>query len=99
MLRVSPPHPGRDWNHDPPMAPSPTSHPDLVIDLTNAPDLPTGHRLTELVQLLTGCSAERAELAVGDPTPTGPITADQALQTTARALVRLRNRTRTLAPS
>lgn len=81
------------------MAPSPTDHPDLVIDLTNAPDLPPGHRLTELVQVLTGCTVERAELAVNDPTPPGPVTADQGLQTTALALVRLRSRARTLTRS
>src|SRR6476619_2593926 len=41
----------------------------VVIDLD---DPPTGHRLAELVQLLSGCTAERAELAVSDPTPSGP---------------------------
>jgi hypothetical protein len=80
-------------------ASSPAPHPDLIIDLTNAPEIPAGHRLTELVQLLTGCSAERAELAVGDPLPGRAVTADQALRTTAQALVRLRSRQRALATS
>lgn len=65
---------------------------DLVIDLTDMSDLPTGHRLTELVQAITGCSAERAELAVSDPAPMGPATSDDALRTMARAIVRLRPR-------
>ncbi len=64
---------------------------DLTIDLTDAADAPNCHRLTELVQVLTGCSAERAELAVSDPTPTGPATTDHALHTMARAIVRLRH--------
>jgi hypothetical protein len=71
---------------------NPTSTPDLIIDLTSAPEPPVGHRLTELVQALTGCSVERAEMAVSDPTPSGPATPDEALQTMARALVRLRSR-------
>ncbi|MEO7430320.1 MAG: hypothetical protein ABIY48_13160, partial [Acidimicrobiales bacterium] len=60
---------------------------DLTIDLTDVADAPNGHRLTELVQALTGCSVERAELAVSDPTPTGPATTDQALRTMAQAIV------------
>jgi hypothetical protein len=80
-------------------ASSPAPHPDLIIDLTNAPEIPAGHRLTELVQILTGCSAERAELAVADPLPAEAITAEQALRTTAQALVRLRPRQRALATS
>lgn len=72
---------------------SPTNlPPDLIIDLTDTSEQPTGHRLTELVQALTGCSVERAELAVSDPTPQGPATSEEALRTTARALVRLRAR-------
>ena len=69
------------------------THPrqDLTIDLTDLSKLPTGHRLTELVQALTGCSIERAELAVSDPTP-GPASSDQALRTMAQAIVRLRTR-------
>lgn len=76
--------------------PSPTEPPpDIVIDLTAAPDLPAGHRLAELVQALTGCSAERAELAVGDPTPVGPSSSDEALAKMAEALCRIRASTRT----
>jgi len=70
---------------------SPTELPrDLIIDLTTPTEPPTGHRLADLVQVLAGCSVERAELAVSDPTPTGPVTNDHALRTMARALVRLR---------
>jgi len=64
--------------------------PNVIIDLD---DPPTGHRLADLVQALTGCSIERAELAVSDPTPVGPASDDDALQTMAQALVRLRPRT------
>lgn len=72
---------------------SPTELPrDLIIDLTTPTDLPPGHRLAELVQALTGCSVERAELAVSDPTPSGPASSDHALRTMAKALVRLRAR-------
>ena len=59
----------------------------VVIDLD---DPPTGHRLAELVQLLSGCTAERAELAVSDPIPSGPASDDEALDTLAAALLRLR---------
>ena len=59
----------------------------VVIDLD---DPPTGHRLAELVQLLSGCTAERAELAVSDPIPNGAASNDDALDTLAEALVRLR---------
>jgi hypothetical protein len=70
---------------------SPTELPrDLIIDLTTPAELPSAHRLAELVQALTGCSVERAELAVSDPTPSGPATSEHALRTMARALVRLR---------
>lgn len=65
---------------------------DLTIDLTDLSNLPTGHRLTELVQAPTGCSVERAEFAVSDPTPSGPTTSEDALRTIARAIVRLRPR-------
>jgi hypothetical protein len=61
----------------------------VTIDLD---DPPTGHRLAELVQVLTGCSIERAELAVSDPTPAGPTSPGGALDTMARALVELRRR-------
>lgn len=71
---------------------TPTTIPlDITIDLTSASPPPPGHRLTELVQALTGCSVERAEMAVSDPTP-GPTTSDQALRTMAQALVRLKVR-------
>lgn len=65
---------------------------DLIIDLTDATELPNGHRLAELVQALTGCSVERAEMAVSDPTPMGPTSSDDALSTMAQALVRLKTR-------
>lgn len=72
---------------------SPTNlPPDVIIDLTADSEPPTGHRLAELVQALTGCSVERAELAVSDPTPAGPASDDEALRTMARALVRLKAR-------
>jgi len=60
----------------------------VIIDLD---DPPTGHRLTELLQALTGCSVERAELAISDPTPTGPATPDEALTSMARAMVALKS--------
>lgn len=60
------------------------------ITIVDLDDPPTGHRLAELVQALTGCSAERAELAISDPTPSGPAGSDEALATMARAMVRLR---------
>jgi hypothetical protein len=70
---------------------------DLVIDLTaTAPPPATGHRLAELVQALTGCCAEQAELAVDDPIPTGPASADDAVRAMATALVRLKARRPTL---
>lgn len=61
----------------------------VIIDLD---DPPTGHRLAELLQALTGCSVERAELAISDPTPVGPATPASALDTMARAMVALRAR-------
>lgn len=61
----------------------------VIIDLD---DPPVGHRLAELVQAITGCSIERAELAVSDPTPAGPASSSAALDTMARALVALRAR-------
>jgi hypothetical protein len=60
----------------------------VVIDLD---DPPTGHRLTELLQALTGCSVERAELAISDPTPAGPASPDEALTSMARAMVALKS--------
>jgi hypothetical protein len=71
---------------------SPTTPSDLIIDLTSASEPPTGHRLAELVQALTGCSVERAELAVSDPIPSGPTSSEDALRTMARALVQLKVR-------
>jgi hypothetical protein len=62
---------------------------DIVIDLD---DPPTGHRLADLLQALTGCSVERAELAISDPTPTGPASPEDALTSMARAMVALRSR-------
>src|SRR5215207_9347492 len=67
----------------------------VVIDLD---DPPTGHRLTELVQALTGCSVERAELAISDPTPSGPASADEALTSMARAMVALKGHSEATAP-
>lgn len=59
----------------------------IIIDLD---DPPTGHRLTELLQALTGCSIERAELAISDPTPAGPADPSAALDTMAKAMVSLK---------
>jgi len=64
---------------------------DVVIDLD---DPPTGHRLTELLQALTGCSVESAELAISDPTPAGPATPDEALTCVARGMVAVRTAAR-----
>ena len=61
---------------------------DVIIDLD---DPPTGHRLAELLQALTGCSVENAELAIGDPTPAGPASPDDALTSVARAMVALKS--------
>ena len=61
----------------------------VIIDLD---DPPTGHRLTELLQALTGCSVERAELAISDPTPAGPASSEEALTSMARAMVALKSR-------
>ena len=62
---------------------------DVILDLD---DPPTGHRLSELLQALTGCSVEHAELAISDPTPAGPASPDEALAAVARAMVALRGR-------
>lgn len=61
----------------------------MIIDLDNPP---TGHRLADLLKALTGCSVERAELAISDPTPAGPATPDEALTSVARAMVALKSR-------
>lgn len=92
MQEASSEQAGRDWTHRSMATKTPTSTPDLIIDLTPSQGLPTGHRLAELVQALTGCSVERAELALSDPTPSGPVVPDDALQVLAEALVRLRAR-------
>lgn len=60
---------------------------DVVIDLDEPP---RGHRLAELVQALTGCSVELAELAVDDPIPAGPAAPSDALDMLARAMVAVR---------
>ena len=62
---------------------------DVIIDLD---DPPTGHRLTELLQALTGCSVENAELALSDPAPAGPASPEDALTSMARAMVTLKAR-------
>jgi hypothetical protein len=67
----------------------------VIIDLD---DPPTGHRLTELLQALTGCSVERAELAISDPTPAGPASSEEALTSMARAMVALKSRSAAPAP-
>jgi hypothetical protein len=68
----------------------------VIIDLD---DPPTGHRLTELLQALTGCSIERAELAISDPTPAGPASPDEALTSVARAMVALKGRSEPTPPA
>ena len=62
---------------------------DVIIDLD---DPPTGHRLTELLQALTGCSVEIAELALSDPAPAGPTSPEDALTSMARAMVAVKAR-------
>ena len=65
--------------------------PTVTIDPDDEPTvMNSAHRLSELVQALTGCSVEGAELAVGDPMPGGPMRPDDALDVVATALVRLR---------
>jgi len=68
---------------------------DVILDLD---DPPTGHRLTELLQALTGCSVETAELAISDPTPAGPASPDDALAAVARAMVAVRSRSTQARP-
>ncbi len=68
---------------------------DVILDLD---DPPTGHRLTELLQALTGCSVETAELAICDPTPVGPASPDEALSAVARAMVAVRSRSTQARP-
>lgn len=69
-----------------------TAAPAPTIDLTEPPMPTSGHRLAELLQALTGCGPERAELALDDPVPDGPTDPDRALTSVAAALVRLRAR-------
>jgi len=59
----------------------------VIIDLDNPP---TGHRLADLLQALTGCGVEQAEMAISDPTPAGPASPDDALTSVARAMVALK---------
>lgn len=58
-----------------------------VIDLR-------GHRLGELVQLLSGCGTEAAELAVGDLAPAAQLDEKTALDVLATALVRIKRHSR-----
>ena len=67
---------------------------DVIVDLDNPP---TGHRLSELLQALTGCDVESAELAISDPTPAGPATPEDAVTAVARGMVALRSRSATAA--
>ena len=91
MVGGTPTSDGRDWTLR--MATTPTNQPaNHTIDLTEPMITAPAHRLAELVQALTGCSAERAELAVGDPMPSGAAEPDDALTTMALAMVRLRSR-------
>jgi hypothetical protein len=87
MLEGNHRHQGENWSTIRMAVTSiaPTEH--MILDLD---DPPTGHRLAELLQALTGCSAERAELAMSDPTPTGPAETEDALAKMAQAMVRLR---------
>ena len=66
--------------------------PIVTIELDERTPIPAAHRLPELVQALTGCTVVGAELAVSDPTPEGPLAAEDALEVLATALVRLRPR-------
>lgn len=67
----------------------------VIIDLD---DPPTGHRLAELLQALTGCSIECAEMAISDPTPAGPASPEDALTSVARAMVSLKSRSGAAPP-
>lgn len=69
MLNVTTRHQGENWSSCLMTVPPNDPSDDLIIDLD---DPPAGHRLAELLQALTGCSVERAELAIDDPTPSGP---------------------------
>ena len=78
--------------------PASTIVPDSPVIIIDLDDPPTGHRLAELVQALTGCSVERAELAISDPTPSGPAQPSAALDTMARAMVALKVRSEAETP-
>jgi hypothetical protein len=68
-----------------------TVAPDRTRTVTIELDPPTSraaHRLPELVQALTGCDAEQAELAIDDPVST-VATEGEALEVVARALLRI----------
>jgi hypothetical protein len=59
-------------------------------DMDNEIDL-RAHRLGELVRALTGCSSVRAEMEVAHALRgSTPVSPDQALETVARAIVRVR---------
>lgn len=86
------PHQGESWSSDTMAVTAHVRIPPVTIHLDERTPIPTAHRLTELVQALSGCTVEQAELAVADPTPETPVTADDALEVVARALVQLRPR-------
>lgn len=86
---------GENWSYNLMAATQIVSTATVIIDLD---DPPTGHRLTELLQALTGCSIERAELAISDPTPAGPASPDDALTSMARAMVALKSRSESAPP-
>src|SRR3546814_2826752 len=75
--------PGRSWSSNTMAVTAKTrTNPSttVTIELDERTPVPTAHRLSELVQALAGCSIERAELALGDPTPDGPVPADDAIE-------------------
>jgi hypothetical protein len=61
---------------------------DMTVTTGRVLDL-RAHRLGELVQALTGCPTEVAELALGGLTHAGPVSEGQALDALAAALVRV----------
>src|SRR3546814_10016399 len=80
--------PGRSWSSNTMAVTAKTrTNPSttVTIELDERTPVPTAHRLSELVQALAGCSIERAELALGDPTPDGPVPADDAIEVVAQA--------------
>ena len=80
---------GENWSETNMAVPKIVRSTPVIVDLD---DPPAGHRLTELLQALTGCSIERAELAISDPTPAGPACPEAALTSMARAMVALKSR-------